>query len=54
MRIRDLRKKIFGSGMKKVRIRDKHSGSGINIPDPQRCIKEAKEEIPFDPKKFEF
>jgi hypothetical protein len=23
--------------MEKIRIRDKHFGSGINIPDPQHC-----------------
>jgi hypothetical protein len=27
-----------GSGMEKIRIRDKHAGSVINIPDPQHCF----------------
>jgi hypothetical protein len=28
----------FGSGMEKIRIRDKHPGSGINIPDPTLIV----------------
>ncbi len=55
MRIRDGNNSDPGSGIETIRIRDpgwKKVGSGINIPDPQHCIRGGSKTWFFDFQRF--